>query len=127
MSSTVDWDFDSVRYTRAYKLATISSTYIRVPIGTGVFEILTASLMPSNSQTHAIPARFGFYWEGDVSDHYRPLKSGYIGAQQPLTMGRRIVVGPGILTAWREDNTELPWFEVTYRRIAPQKGGTKWW
>ena len=127
MSSTVDWDFDGVRYTRAYKLATTSSTYIRVPIGSGVFEILTASLMPNNTQYHAIPASFIFHWEDSVMDHYRPLKSGYIGAQQALTMESRIVVGPGTLIAWREDNTELPWFEVMYRRIAPQKGGTKWW
>ena len=133
MSAIEQVDVAGEDITRFYKKAVTTSDYIKIAkLGTGIFEIITASIYPQLTQTYAIPARIRFMWDDGKVEYYNDLASGYIGAQQSLTVKDVRVVGPGTLMAWVESPALTPWFEGTYRRIlGPEQrattGGFRWW
>jgi len=112
---------DGFRIARNRVMGTLTSDYIKQPkMGKGMFEIISASLHPSNALHYAIAAKIVYLWTYRKNEYYTELKTGHIGAVQALTIENVKVVGPGQLMAWQDDPTSLPgnnWFDVTYQRL----------
>jgi len=99
--------------------ASSSSFYMNVPkIGTGRFKILHAYIEPPTTLIYPLPAKIVFTWkDGKGSEQEDILASGFVGANQALTLNDVEIVGPGVLSGWRSDATIIPWFGATYRRV----------
>lgn len=108
---------DGFRITRGRVVSDGASVYIKFPkFGDGMFEIISASMHPSNALPYATIAKILYQWGAFTTE----LKTGYIGAGQALTIENVKIVGPGVLMAEQIDPTTFSgvnWLDVTYRRL----------
>ena len=121
MSQTKSVDIQGFRYTIiSIRESSGAANYVSLPtFGTGVFEILIATIRPVSSTGLGVSnAAILLNWKDSGVDYYSYLKSGFVAQHHRLFLSNQIVFGPITLMGWRQ-NIDMPIiFEVTYRRIA---------
>jgi len=90
-----------------------------VTLGSGVYEILTATIRPVSSTGLGISnVNILVSWESSEGTKYTYLGSGFASQFHSFSVSQKIVVGPCILMGWIKNYATMARnFEVIYRRL----------